>query len=118
MSVVALYSLFPLFNGIQEKYTKILILVSYMYGAYEMLSRYYNNSTTTTVTTYGNTIVTIVIGTSIIITEFLSFIYIKRYPFLSLLLTSIVCAMILLKLWVQYLMIILKDFFNNKTKTH
>ena len=116
MTIVALYSLFPLFNGIQEKFTKIIILIVYMQCAYEMLYKYYSNSSTHNINTYSTYIVTGTILISIITTECLSFMYEKRYPFLPLMLTSLICALILLKLWVQYLLMILLQFQPTSSK--
>ena len=116
MSMAALYSLFPLFNGIQEKFTKILILLVFVECAYEMLHNHYNFNSNT-VNTYGNAIVACVISSSIVVTEFLSFTYEKRYPFLPLLLTSLVCAIVLFKLWVQSFIILLEDL-NTKSNTN
>ena len=113
MSMVALYSLFPLFNGIQEKFTKILIFLVYLTCAYEILHTYYNK----TFNTFSNIAVACIISCSIIMTEVFSFMYENRYPFLPLLLTSLICAILLLKLWIQYSIMLLEDI-NTKNNNN
>ena len=119
--MIAMYSLFPLFNRIQEKFAKILILIVYMQGAYELIRNYYDTNTKhTTINTYGNYIVCCILLICIVVTEFLSYMYENRYPFLSILLTSSVCAIMNVILWFQYLLLIIQDINikgKNKTKT-
>ena len=116
LSIVAMYSLYPLFNGIQEKFTKLFILIVYIQCAYELILHYYDTNTKhITINTNANNIVYCIVFVCIVVTEFLSYIYEKRYPFLSILLTSSVCAVINITLWIEYLYIIIQDI-NIKTK--
>ena len=88
-----------------------------MQCAYELILHYYDTNTKhITINTNANNIVYCIVFVCIVVTEFLSYIYEKRYPFLSILLTSSVCAVINITLWIEYLYIIIQDI-NIKTKT-